>query len=595
MAMDRTVFEAAASGDESLIQRLQQHGIDPHQVTPKMNTILHIAVRFNQRGISKGVLRLSPWQLHQANAEGNSPLHIAAKIGSEEIVKLLIGGLEDIESHQADTIRMKNLKEKDTALHVAIKNGNFGVAKLLMEKDPGLLELVNNANESPLFLAVEGGFLDIAQHILQQFPSAPCCGSNGMNALHAAVIRAHHASMLEYQAPDLSLEKFRRLLSGFLLHAGDQCTNIGCRKTYQPTQIDIMRLLLENGGHGLAEEKDVFGWTPLHCAAHLGHLKATRLLLHHSPTCIAYFRDNEGTSALHIAARQGHVNVMEEIIGHNPDACDLVDNRGWTPLHAAITNERLNVVRYILKKPMLENLINAVDNEGNTPLHVAAGRDKYSIITILVNDLRVHKKAQNLNFQKPIDLIRTNPNIGELYKSMITKKLDSQGGRLSLRSLVHGMDIHEREVGQENKEMKSHRLKNISNIHLLVASLIATVTFTAGFTMPGGYEKDQSSTKGLAMLSNKTSFKVFVIADSIAFYCSSTSVFIQFCGSLEHNYHLLLRFTRVAATLTYISSLGMVLAFTSAMHAVMPDSTMLAWYTFISGICGIFVYIFGFL
>ncbi|KAH7534046.1 hypothetical protein FEM48_Zijuj04G0196000 [Ziziphus jujuba var. spinosa] len=156
-----------------------------------------------------------------------------------------------------------------------------------------------------------------------------------------------------------------------------------------------MRLLLENGGHRLAEEKDVFGWTPLHCAAHLGHLKATRLLLHHSPTCIACFRDNEGMSALHIAGRQGHVNAMAEIIGHNPDAFDLVDNIGWTPLHATIANERLNVVRlrYILKKPMLENLINAVDNEGNTPLHVAAGRDKYNIITILVNDLRVQKKA----------------------------------------------------------------------------------------------------------------------------------------------------------------------------------------------------------
>ncbi|XP_048328582.1 ankyrin repeat-containing protein At5g02620 [Ziziphus jujuba] len=390
MAMDRTVFEAAASGDKSLIQRLQQHGVDPHQ----SNT-------------------------SDEHNSSNCP-----KIGSEEMVKLLIGGLEDIESHQADTIRMKNLKEKDTALHVAIKNGNFGVAKLLMENDPGLLELVNNANESPLFLAVEGGFLDITQHILRQFPSALCCSSNGMNVLHAAVIRAHH-----------------------------------------------------------------------------------------------------GVSALLIAGRQGHVNAMAEIIGHNPDACDLVDNRGWTPLHAAIANERLNVVRYILKKPMLENLINAVDNEGNTPLNVAARRDKYSIITILVNDLRVQKKAQNLNFQKPIDFIRTNPNIEELCKSMIAKKLDSQEGRPSLRSLVHGMDIHEREV--------------------------------EGFTMPGGYEQDQSSTKGLAMLSNKTSFKVFVIADSIAFYCSSTSVFIQFCGSLEHNYHLLLRFTRVAATLSYISSLGM--------------------------------------
>ncbi|KAH7534049.1 hypothetical protein FEM48_Zijuj04G0196300 [Ziziphus jujuba var. spinosa] len=128
------------------------------------------------------------------------------------------------------------------------------------------------------------------------------------------------------------------------------------------------------------------------------------------------------------------------------------------------------------------------DNEGHTPLHVAAGRDKYRIITILVNEIKVHKKAQNQNFQKPSDLIRTNPNIGALYKA----------------------------------------------------------------------------------------------SDSLAFYCSSASVFLQFCSAWEHNYHLLLRFTKVSASLIYISSLGMAVAFTSSLHAVMPGSSMLAYYTFVS-------------
>ncbi|XP_048328583.1 protein ACCELERATED CELL DEATH 6 [Ziziphus jujuba] len=176
--------------------------------------------------------------------------------------------------------------------------------------------------------------------------------------------------------------------------------------------------------------------------------------------------DNQGMSALHIVAKQGHVNVMEEIISHNPDACELIDNRGWNPLHVAIANAKLNVVRLILKKLRLDSLINATNR-----------------------------------------------------KFMIVKKLDKQGGRASLRSLVNGINIHE--VGHENNEIKCHRLKNISNIHLLVASLIATVTFTTGFTMPGGYEQDRSSTKGMAMFCNKTSFKVFVIAYSKAFYCSS--------------------------------------------------------------------------
>nr|XP_048327752.1 ankyrin repeat-containing protein NPR4-like [Ziziphus jujuba var. spinosa] len=606
--MDKTVFEAAASGDQRLIERLirlgdvdpnqqWQRDIDPNQVvTPHNNTILHIAVRFNQQDITQRVSRLCPQLLVRTNADGDSPLHIAAKIGNREIVQRLIGGFRDVEIRRA-ALRMKNLKEEDTALHVAVKNGHFGVVQLLTQNDPELLNLVNKANESPLFLAVEGSFLDIARHILN-FGEASCHGFNGMNALHTAVVRAHHAGMLECQASELSLERIRRLLSNFYLYAGDHCINTLRNQTHPQTYRDIMDLLLQR--EGLATQQDqLFGWTPLHCAAHVGNQEATKLLLHSFPTRIAYLRDNQGMSALHIAAKQGHVNVMEEIIDRSPDACESIDNRGSNPLHVAIANAKLNVVRFILNEPRLDSLINAADNEGNTPLHLAARSDRRSIITILVNDSRVNKKAQNLIYQMPIDFILDNPNLGEFYKSMIVRKLDKPGGRASLRSLVNRINSHEigtnTEVGHENNESRSHRLKNILNIHILVASLIATVTFAAGFAMPGGYEQDLSSTKGMAMLSNKTSFKVFVIADSIAFCCSSVSVFIQFWGSLEHNYHLLLRFTRVAATLTYISSLGMAVAFTSAIHAVIPHSTMLAYYTIVSGICCALAYIFGFL
>ncbi|KAF3433964.1 hypothetical protein FNV43_RR25067 [Rhamnella rubrinervis] len=548
VAMDRKVFEAAASGEESLIQGLEEQRVDSQQVTPQKNTILHIAVRFNQKGITKDVVRLCPTLLHQTNADGDSPLHVAAKIGSKKMVELLIGGTIGIESQQLDHIRMQNFKEKDTALHVAVKYGHFGVAKLLMRKDEGLLDMVNAAKESPLFLAVEGGFFNIAKHILEYFPSAKCSGPNEMNALHAAVIRTHH----------------------------------GVIRTHH---------------------------------AHLGHLEATELLLRSGPNCIAYLQDEEGMSALHIAAKGGHVNVMKEIIRQNPDACDIVDSRGWTPLHAAVANNKLNVVSYILETPNLENLFNAADNEGNTPLHLAAGRDRYCIMKILVDDTRVHKMAQNHQSQKAIDLIHTNPNIGELFKasrtnhqSIIAKKLENQGGRPSLQALVH-KGIYGRatltdrlliRVGSNREtdtgeDMKSHRLKNISSIHLLVATLISTVTFTAGFTMPGGFQQGGASNEGLAVLSSKTPFKMFVIADSIAFYCASASVFLQFCGSVEHNYHLLLRFTKVAAALTYLSSLGMVVAFSAAMYTVMPGSSMLAYYIFISGICCVLVYIFGFL
>ena len=53
---------------------------------------------------------------------------------------------------------------------------------------PGLALFTNNAEESPLFLAVDLRFYKIALHILEAVPNCSYGGRKGMNVLHAAVI-----------------------------------------------------------------------------------------------------------------------------------------------------------------------------------------------------------------------------------------------------------------------------------------------------------------------------------------------------------------------------------------------------------------------
>ncbi|KAL6342706.1 hypothetical protein AAG906_013112 [Vitis piasezkii] len=40
--------------------------------------------------------------------------------------------------------------------------------------------------------------------------------------------------------------------------------------------------------------------------------------------------------------------------------------------------------------------------------------------------------------------------------------------------------------------------------HMIVAALIATVTFVAGFTLPGGYVQNGSNNQGMAVLATAT-------------------------------------------------------------------------------------------
>lgn len=199
-AMDRQLYEAASKGDLEFITQLRPANfMYLGQLTPMNNTILHIAVTFRQINFAAKIVELCPSFLGFVNEDGNTPVHIAAKIGCFEIARLLINNGRDFEGHGnlfcldlTNILRIVN-KIGDTALHVAVRSGHFDVVELLIREDVELCTFANLAGETPVFLSVEGGFFDIARLILCASPtSPPSKGTHGMTALHAALIRTHH-------------------------------------------------------------------------------------------------------------------------------------------------------------------------------------------------------------------------------------------------------------------------------------------------------------------------------------------------------------------------------------------------------------------
>ncbi|KAI5319884.1 hypothetical protein L3X38_039592 [Prunus dulcis] len=535
MGMDLDVFNAAKEGKIDVLR-----GHDPQHLnqilTPTRNTVLHVYIAnastpklvkpkeeapIKPTSFVEDILQICPTLLWQQNESGETALHMAAKHGLAEIVELLIQTAkarrcEDLEhgaaafafssSSEEEAACWKNFirtpsKEKDTALHEAVRFKHLGVVKILIREYPEFSYPPNVAGETPLYLAAERKYKALFSEILGTCKHPTYQGPNGRTALHAAVIY------------------------------GDE----------------VMTAEILNKEKALAIVADKKGWTPLHYAAFYGSTSIVTQLLEADKQS-AYMGDEaDKKTALHIAASKGHVNVMKQLISCCPDCCEVGDQRRRNALHYALEKSQSRIIDIVMMDTWLSNvLLNAKDVDGNTPLHLLNAPLHTRIP--FIGDARVDKMAFNKENMNALDVIKTNINFK--FKIFIEHALKRNGAVSGHRILSE--NDHDGHKLKENKCGEDTELdKNIRESHLIVATLVATVTFTAGVTMPGGYYQSDASggnamskvskqnvmvpapapikvtTPGYAVLSKNAAFQIFYLVNMLALCLSTYSVLVH--------------------------------------------------------------------
>ncbi|CBI31364.3 unnamed protein product, partial [Vitis vinifera] len=134
---------------------------------------------------------------------------------------------------------------------------------------------------------------------------------------------------------------------------------------------------------------------------------------------------------------------------------------------------------------------------------------------------------------------------------------------------------------KRSKGLDTSFLREAGQSHLIVAALVATVSFAAGFTLPGGYKDGD----GMAILSNNPAFKAFVVSDSLALVLSVTAVLFSFYTALAKTKKRVNLFVRPAYWLTKLGVGAMVVAFFTGLYTVLPHHSGIAISTFIICIC----------
>lgn len=380
--LDRMIHIASYLGAVAVVNHILNGRLGHYEglrKTYRQMTPLHIAVRYDNTEVVRTLLqRLNfipqDWSVSPTNDDGDTPLHIAATVGSVDSIQALL-------EFKADA-NFRNPKE-ETPLHQAVDNFNLQAAQLLVS---GGAEVSARDwyGRTPLFLTVyrsntAGGLdnrSDGSSHpdtvSMMKCLLEPHCNVNqgnelGVSPLHLAVQRTYVTEtslLLDWGAnPDIAtdwgfrplhyitgqdlfdLDKYRargRIAKPLSLddqrkkdaerHARSRkshCNGTGPEGDLSKVR-EIIGCFKAHGADLNAPASD--GVTPLMCCAYLESprcLEVAKCLLAAGVDMDA--QDNDGNSCLHLAVEECNRSLVAALVDGGADKT-LQNKMGWTPL-----------------------------------------------------------------------------------------------------------------------------------------------------------------------------------------------------------------------------------------------------------------------
>ncbi|XP_018322447.1 transient receptor potential channel pyrexia [Agrilus planipennis] len=216
---------AASRGHLSVLRMLIRHGanVDAGQ---NIKSPLYYAVRSLAVECVRELLEVGA-NPNTLQVFTETPLHVAASLGSYEIIKLLI-------DHGA-AVNVQCGSQKTTALHLVAEDGNPELARLLLDAGAHI-SATNRKLQTPLHLAALSQCVEIVELLLSRGADPNASDANGRTPLHGAIVKI-----------------------------SDSC--------------DCVKVLLNAGAN--VNKPDIFGYTPLHLAALNEYSACVILFLNH--------------------------------------------------------------------------------------------------------------------------------------------------------------------------------------------------------------------------------------------------------------------------------------------------------------------------
>ncbi|KAF8044268.1 hypothetical protein BT93_A2303 [Corymbia citriodora subsp. variegata] len=266
---------------------------------------------------------------------------------------------------------------------------------------------------------------------------------------------------------------------------------------------------------------------------------------------------------------------------------EIKNKKGQNILHVAAKAGSNFGVYMILKKcgeTNTEKMVNSKDVDGNTPLHLASIHNHCLIMRYLTEEKKIDLDLRNNDGLTALDVAMQSRSLSTNYPALLGRAIliaagiRQSPGRdvLSPREQVPVLNKRKRKKRRSGASESSRAkwIKDQVNTLLLLATLVASIKFTAGSTLPGDYNASgDPHPRTVTMLHNGV-FQVFVISNTLAMYSSILAVIVLLWG-LSRNIYIAELAYHSAGPLLLMALIGMSVAFFAAVTVAVSKLTWL--------------------
>lgn len=334
--------------------------------------LLFCAIDQKDLHIISFLLKSTKIDLKVENSSGNRIVHAAAESGDKQILKEVLSA-----GSSANVVNSLG----QSPLHLAILGG-FEEAAIYLINEGATINRPRcySLNEAPIHTASRLGFLKILEHMMNRGSDLNVQLNDGSTPLHVA-IRNRHAAAVEllcrYGASTDVCDKH-----------GKSPINLALRQL----SISIIQILLPYIFD--LNNVDQIGSTPLHYLAASQipadqHLDIFEMLFDKGVDVDK--KDRDGRTALHETATSGNITICEVLLQNGANV-HISENRGETPLCTASAYNKADIIKCLIARGATAN---HQDFELKTPLQKVietrvGGCKMNSINLLLEHDAQVN-------------------------------------------------------------------------------------------------------------------------------------------------------------------------------------------------------------